>query len=274
MDGRVLFIGGDKRMQYAAQAVSQNYEVSTLGLFSEEKAPLGRYGAVVLPLPFSRDGENINAPLSNTALPLSLVRDCAEKGAAVLCGMASPKLISLCEEESLRLYDYFTDEALTLKNAFLTAEAAAALLIQNTERSLCGAEVLITGGGRIAMLLAGLLRGFGADVTVCARSSLQRTRAELSFHRTADISELPRLCGSADIIVNTPPARLFTEQDFAEMKKDAVYTELASLPSEPYESYAMRQGIRYIHAAGLPGKFSPRTAGEAIAQAVIRRLSE
>lgn len=272
MDSRVLFIGGDKRIIYAARAVSRRFEVHTLGLYSGEPLPIGKYGAVVLPLPFSRSGEYINAPLSGEPLPLSLAAEYAERGGLILSGMGSPALTELCKAHGLILYDYFADEVLTLKNAALTAEAAVSILIQSTEYSLCGAGVLVTGGGRISQLTARLLRAFGADVTVCARSASQRAKAELEFHRAAELRELERLCKSADIIVNTAPAHLFGAEEFARMREGTVFMELASLPAKPYEDFAAESGVKYIHASGLPGKFSPKAAGEAIGEAVLAFL--
>lgn len=272
MDNRVLFIGGDIRMIHAAKAVSQRYEVHTLGLPFGMPAE-GRYGAVVLPLPFSRGGY-INAPLSEKPLPLSLIADYTERGGLVLTGMSDPDLSALCADSGLSLYDYFTEETLTLTNAALTAEAAVGLLIQNTDHSLRDADILITGGGRIAMLTGTLLRSFGSRVTICARSPLQRTKAQLRSISAAELSALPALCRDADIILNTPPVQLFSREDFSRMRQGALFMELASLPAKPNEDFAAGCGVKYIHAAGLPGKFSPRTAGEAIADTILSRLSQ
>ncbi len=272
MDNRVLFIGGDIRMIHAAKAVSHRYEVHTLGLPIGTAAE-GRYGAVVLPLPFAKGGY-INAPLSDKPLPLSVITDYTERGGLVLTGMSSPDLESLCAENRLSLYDYFTEESLTLTNAALTAEAAVGLLIHNTDHSLHGADILITGGGRIAMLTGTLLKAFGSRVTLCARNPLQRTKAQLRNISPAELSALPALCRDVDIILNTPPVQLFSREDFSLMREGALFMELASLPAKPNEDFAAGYGVKYIHASGLPGRFSPKTAGEAIADTIISRLSQ
>ena len=265
---RVLFIGGDKRMIYAAERLSQVTGVDTLGL-GEKNLPTGRYDIIILPLPFSRNTGEINAPLCSEKLPLSLVSEYSVSGGIVFSGQSSPELETLCHEHELKLTDYFADESLTLKNAALTAEAAVSLLIQNTDSSLQGAEVLITGGGRIALLLVPLLRAFGAEVTLCARNPVQRTRAMLSFSRAEPTDRLSELCGTADIIINTAPAQLFGEHEFSRMKRTELFMELASLPAEPSKQFAEEQGIRYLHAAGLPGKISPKAAGYAIADTIL-----
>lgn len=269
MDNRFLFLGGDRRIVYAAKALAARRSVCAAGLTADFPAPDGRYPNIVLPLPFSREEGYISAPLSAQKLPLSLIADYAESGAAIFSGGTSPLLEEFCGSHGLNLINYFAYEPLTIVNAALTAEAAAALLIQNTEYSLNNADVVITGGGRIAFALARLLRAFGAAVTICARSAEQRAKALAEHHRAADIAQLSFLCENADIIVNTVPAEIFTQLSFARMKAGCLFMELASRRPSPEKGYAEQFGIRFIDAAGLPGIYSPKTAGEAIADAIL-----
>ena len=76
--GDILFIGGDRRMICAAELISQSGGVCAVGLggdFPEPENQSGGYERIVLPVPFSRDGENITAPLSERPLPLELLTD-------------------------------------------------------------------------------------------------------------------------------------------------------------------------------------------------------
>lgn len=271
MDNRFLFLGGDRRIIYTARKIAEHYDVSSLGLTTEFSPPVGRYGYIVLPLPALK-GEHINAPLSDKSLPLSLVTEYAEKGAMVLTGSVPQPLRELCSEHGLMLCDYYADEALTLKNAFLTAEGAISLLIQHMEYSLHDTPVLITGGGRISLMLARLLRCFGADVTVCARNSVQRMRASLEHCRTADLPQLTELCRRSKIIINTAPATLFGEEHFHILGKGTLFMELAGKSPEAEQMLAEKYGVQHIMAGGLPGRLSPKTAGEAIAQTILSEV--
>jgi len=269
MDNRFLFLGGDRRSIYTARAILRRRTVSAMGL-GDLPAPEGRYGNIVLPLPFMKNG-SINAPMSEVDMPLSLIVQYAEEGGTVFSGGSSPELVKLCGSSGLRLVDYFADEPLTLKNAALTAEAAVALLIQNTEFSLCGARVVITGGGRIALLTARLLRAFGSEVCICARSAQQRAKAAVEYCRSADLTALRKLCEDADIVINTVPAQLFSEEHFRSMQPCTLSMELATNSPLPDERYAEKYGVHYVFASGLPGKHSPKTAGEAIAEVILAK---
>lgn len=270
MNRRILFIGGDKRMLYARDILGKRFCCDTLGLSEENAPPVGRYGCVILPFPASRDGQTINAPLSEKPLPLSAVGEYTAEGAVVFSG-GIPEELSCC---GARLYDYSADETLTLQNAMLTAEAAAALLSQSTDGAVFGSSVLITGYGRVARYTARVLSALGAAVTVLARKEEQRALARLDFHKAADFSAAGELISSADYVVNTVPARALSEQCLAQMKHGAVYMELATFPAEPTKSLCERFGALYIHAAGLPGRYSPKKAGELIAQAILRAFEQ
>ncbi len=271
MSSEILFIGGDKRMRYAASAMSAEFDVYTMGLFENEQPTEKQFPAVVLPLPFMKNGK-INAPFSEQVITLADVKKHIEKGGVLLSGMVSAELSEVCG--NCTVIDYFADETLTLKNALFTAEGAVSLIIENIDISLFGADAIITGGGRIAMYLAEMLRNFGSKVTLCARNEIQRTKAQLMNINSADISDLPSLSKRADIIANTAPAKIFSEGDFSAMKNGAVYLELASLPAEPYKSFAEQNGVKFIYGSGLPGKMSPKSAGEAIAGTIENLLSQ
>ena len=268
----IVFLGGDKRQLYAARELSHYFTIYALGLGDEFPAPQGECAAAVLPIPVTRDGANFNAPLSPQAIPINGAERYIQSGAAVFAGGCPPALCALCEKRALRLYDLLSDEDFALKNAQLTAESAIALLAQSTDGSVYGARALVTGYGRCAMYAARLLRALGARVTVCARSPRQRALAELDGHFAASLDGLKAAAGCADFIINTVPTKLFGEGEFGAAKRGAVFMELASLPAEPAGTLAENAGLKYIHAGGLPGKYSPNTAGELIAKHVIAAL--
>lgn len=267
----ILFIGGDVRMRYAAEKLSQKHKTAAFDF--NKNAPSGVFDAIVLPLPLSKDGRTLYSP--NEKDPptfdklFDIIRNFANEQALVLAGGENAALTERCEREGYGFVNYFANEKLTLQNAALTAEAAVSLLISSTDDALLGSEVLITGSGRIAVFLAERLRAFGASVTLAARSPEKR---ELLWLQGYSVVPLDGLCLSKfDYIANTIPALVFDENAFSQME-NAVYTELATLPRTPYEDYANEFNVKYIYAGGLPGKYSPKAAGEFIALAVSEEI--
>ncbi|MDE7229506.1 MAG: hypothetical protein K2N56_03420 [Oscillospiraceae bacterium] len=272
---RILVIGGDKRMDYAAEKLSEQYETEQFQ--AGDTAAPGRFGAVVLPLPLTKNGSDIFAPALKEPLGFEIIGKFAEEGALIFAGGESKKLSDFCAEHKYRLENYFSHETLTLRNAALTAEAACAMLSQSTDGALLNSRVLITGYGRIARFLAARLKANGCAATVAARRAEQRETAVLDGFSAVSVEDMSETLANYDLIANTVPFALFTEKDFRLMRGDCVFIELATLPEQPVRSFADSCGIKYIYASGLPGKCSPKAAGIYIAEEItgaLKRISD
>ena len=271
---RIMFIGGDARMRYAAKKLSEDHETA---LFAGGERPEGAFDAIVFPLPLTKDGTTVFAPHAQSPLLFDTLfetlKGSADEHTLVLAGGETPALTELCEKLGCRPINYFARETLTLQNAALTAEAAMCLLSQSGDGALLGSSVLVTGSGRIAFFLAERLRACGAAVTLAARNKDKRELARLNGFEAISLDELSDALARFDYIANTIPAPLFDEAMFAKMRNSAVYQELASLPEQPQKAFAERFSIKYIYAGGLPGKYSPKAAGEFIAQAAEELLT-
>lgn len=261
---RILFIGGDSRMEYAALKLAKTHEISRFGSDCR-----GVFDAIVLPLPLTKDGKTITIP---NCSPMTfeelgeIVGGVADEHTLVLAGGECSALVDVCERSGCGLVNYFASETLTLQNAALTAEAAMCLLSQSGDGALLGSEALILGSGRIAVFLGERLRACGARVTFAARSADKRALLRLNGFSAIPLEELrERLC-EFDYAANTIPVPLFCEEMFSAMKKRAVFMELATLPDQ--KELAERSEINYIFAGGLPGRYSPKAAGEFIAETV------
>lgn len=270
---RILVIGGDRRMDYAAEKLSESYETKRFGSDSDT-AVSGRFDAIVLPLPLSKNGSHVFAPSLKDPVGFEVIEEFAEENALIFAGGTSPTLSELCSEKGYRLENYFARETLTLKNAALTAESACAMLSQSTDKALLNSSALVTGYGRIARFLAKRLRANGCDVTVSARRAEQRECAALDGFSAVPVEEIAGKLYDYDFIANTVPFALFSEKEFRSMRGECVFMELATLPEQPTRSFAESVGIGYVYATGLPGKCSPKAAGIYIAEEISETLKK
>jgi len=170
-------------------------------------------------------------------------------------------------EEKQGIFDYTKSEVFALKNAYLTAEAALALAIENSPVSLVNSGILICGYGRIGRALKRYIEPFSRDITVCLRNENFACVAEYEGAKTISFEELKN---SADyqFIFNTVPHPVFNEAELRALKKDALLIDLASFPGGIDEHYAKALNINYITARGLPGKYSPESAGIIVANTI------
>lgn len=170
-------------------------------------------------------------------------------------------------------YDYMKNETYVLKNAFLTAEGALVCLEENTPESLIGKNITIIGYGRIAKAMHKLLRALGAVVTVCSRSS--SSKAEAIFNGAVHIGfDDLRKPNNADIIINTVPHTVLTKDELKALKKGVIILDLASFPGGVDTLVAGSLGIKLLNGRGMPSRYTEKTAGELIGEAVINIIEE
>ena len=185
----------------------------------------------------------------------------------------SSSLIFAGNVEMPNVIDYTKDEAFALKNAYYTAEAAVSLAIYETDKALSDSSILILGYGRIGKALEAYLRPLSKDITVCARDENARIKASFNGSKTVDFSDIANGL-YYDIIFNTVPHPVLNSKELSNAKEGLIIIDLASFPGGVDAHFARAKNIRLITARGLPGKFSPASAGKAVGETVIKILKE
>ena len=77
-----------------------------------------------------------------------------------------------------------------------------------------------------------------------------------------------------EFVVNTVPARVFSDAMLCLIREDALLLELASAPGGFDAALAENIGLHVCCAPGLPGQCAPETAAELIRNAVYDVLRE
>ena len=180
----------------------------------------------------------------------------------------------MAEKRGVSVCDYYFREEFAVRNAALTAEAAAATLMEMLTESISTVPVLVLGHGRIGRLLSAILKALDAKVTVAARrfSELAWIRSEGMI--PLEFRLLDEEIGNFKVVFNTVPAPVLTKEKLVLMDRNALIIDLASEPCGTDFAAAEELGITAKKALGLPGKFAPKTAGEILKETVLNVLSE
>ena len=131
---KIAFLGGDRRQHTAAvKLAGGRYGICSYALDGEgagetverlEDALRGAR-AVVLPLPVSSDGIELNIRKSSAEkLMLCDLADAIEEGTTVIGGKLPSAFRDRLLARGIKCFDYFESEAFQIKNAYTTAEAA------------------------------------------------------------------------------------------------------------------------------------------------------
>lgn len=321
-------IGGDGRMTYLSERLAEaGHTVSVLGCgtdcFSAREGtvqPRRREAAVrrcatlqkatetatalILPLPCTRDGQTVWCPREPTlTVTLDEIADLlVHRPTLYLFGGCLPRGFAdrLRAEGCARVMDYYENESLKYRNAYITAEAALMTAMELTDRTLRGTAVAVLGYGRIGSMLARLLAALGAEVTVAARREDVLVCAAAEGYHTLWMSEaadrpvrpdrsdrcdrsdrvndpLLPLCVGYPLIFNTIPAPVLKAPVLSRMERGTIILDLASAPfgadPEAVREASAQRGIHYVRAPSLPGSYAPRDTGYIMADCVMEILS-
>ena len=277
--------GGDLRSVYLAKSlIKEGHEVKVFALegtnlpenaeYIEKIEEFEKAKTVILPLPCS-DGEGfLKTAFSKERIKLSEIVEHLQKGSVLMGGLLPKEIVSVAKEKDVFVCDYYYREEFAVRNAALTAEAAAATLMEMLTESISAVPVLVLGHGRIGRLLSAILKALDAKVTVAARrfSELAWIRSEgmMPF----EFRLLDEEIGNFKVVFNTVPAPVLTKEKLVLMDKNALIIDLASEPCGTDFAAAEELGITAKKALGLPGKFAPKTAGEILKETVLNVLSE
>lgn len=283
MYNSVAIIGGDKRQLFCAKAFADEGLRVTLGGFEllksvcniEITSPLEAAlcsELIVLPLPPVK-GEKLNAPFSKSDILFDAALVRAMNGKKVFCGMKDKLLNTVNTLNPDLIFDYSTREEFAVMNAVSTAEGAVEIAMHEFEGTINGSRCLVCGYGRIGKVLSRILLTLGADVTVSARKQSDLAWIDLSGYKSVYTSSLISQ-GQFDIIFNTIPALIFDSKLLSHIAKNSIVIDLASMPGGVDFSAASRLDICTVHALSLPGKSSPKSAGEIIKNTIINMLEE
>ena len=278
-------IGGDLRSAYLAGLLAADgYKVITSGFDSTDLPPCvtgctnpaqasALADCVILPLPVTTDGANINAPFSRMRITLDQVLNALQPGQGLVGGAVSDSVRREVESRGMTIHDYLKREELAISNAVPTAEGAIQLAMEELPITINGARCLITGYGRVAQALARLLAAMRADVTVAARSCAALAAAQAQGCTPLELERLTA-AGDFDVMFNTVPALLFTRELLQNIDKNTLVIDLASKPGGVDFTAAAELQIKTIWALSLPGRVAPKSAGAIIKSTILNMVKE
>ena len=274
----IVIIGGDKRQRYLKDyLIEKGYNISSYGLFDWDddtdrlKSMIGEDSVIILPLPATRNDKTIVMPFSKREISIDRLMSLLGKNNIVFGGIIKGELLSRLRETDIPFVDYYDNEFIE-KNAVLTAFGALKILLEHIDFALPLGKYAITGYGRVAKETSSLLTSLSCDVTVFARNSSQRDDAMIKGCKAEPLTQLPLQSDKFDIVINTVPSNVINEDAICNMKKNCKIIELASAPYGLDFDMARNHSIDVVKAFSLPGKYTPKTAGEIIGKKICNTL--
>ena len=240
--GVILIMTNDARMKYLADYLAESFDVLALGAQdgSLNQDVFAKVEYFMMPFKLDDRIQKIIRSLPESATILSPIKH------DILSGIAQKTEI-IFDHDSIAIY-----------NSIPTAEGVIHDIIENTDVTIHGANILVFGGGRCAITAARCLKALGANVRVSARNATQISRMYELGIPYADIKK--EGLQTYDVILNTVPAMILDECMLQSVRKDCYIIDIASAPGGIDFEACERLGIRAKLAPALPSKIAPKTA--------------
>jgi len=197
-----------------------------------------------------------------------------ENGSFVFARDFTPQAVELMKNKEIVYFKYMDDEEFVLKNAYLTAEGALAYIIENTDMSLKNMPVLVLGYGRVGKSLNRILKNNGAAITVATDDMNEYALASAFADKAIALKEITDGIECYKVIINTVPKIILKGDILKLINKNCFILDLASKPGGVDFPAAESLELKCIHALGVPGKFTPETAGIYLKQSIVKRLKK
>lgn len=270
----ILVCGGDERSVILARLLQRGGHEVLCFCLDKAELPDGCRGVsspveaevVILPVPAEDAHGLLTAPLGTQSCRIEHILDCAGNGAMLIGGGISARIKTAAEQRGIKAYDCMRCPEFTVKNAAVTAEGAVSELMGKTKTALCDMRVLVVGWGRIGKLLINKLSALCPAVCLMSANSEARALAsELGCKAVAPDCPPELLCGF-DAVINTAPAQVIP--DLRAFKDSCILLELASAPGGIDKKAAGELGLELAVLRGLPGRYAPESAAQAMLAAV------
>ena len=288
MSTNFTIIGGDLRIVKLAKMLAKDgNNVFTFGMeeseelkncentnFCEKLTEAVKQSEIIIgPIPFSSNGKDINAPFSKKQIS---IRECMHtiNAKILIAGSITPEVYELANDEYIEIIDIMKREELAVLNTIATAEGTIEILVENTNKILHGSNILILGFGRIGKVLARKLAGLAVKVTCAARKDEDLAWIRAYGHMETNINTIGENLSEFDVIINTVPHLVLTEERLKYVKEDCLLVDLASNPGGIDKRAAKDKNLKLIWALALPGKVAPVTTAEFIKDTVYNILKE
>ena len=285
---KFAIIGGDLRIVKLAEMLAN--EQNTVYVYGLEKAESLKNNSniiqcdtikkaiqdveiVIGPIPFSSDGSTVNMPFCEKELTIREMMHVIN-AKVLIAGGIKPEVYDMANDEYIEIVDIMKREELAVLNTIATAEGTIQIAIENTNRILHGSEVLILGFGRIGKVLARKLAGLSAKVTCAARKDEDLAWIQAYGHKATNINSIGENLKQFDLIINTVPHMILTQQRLQYVKKECLLIDLASNPGGIDKKVVKDKNLKFVWALSLPGKVAPTTSAEFIKDTIYNIIKE
>lgn len=184
----------------------------------------------------------------------------------IVCGNLSDVNIKILQDKNIEYHNLMLDEIFAIKNANLTAEGVLAIMLKESPRSMYKNNILILGGGRIALALSVVFSKLNLKFSIVSYNNVKFPKyyliADKCFYKESYFDNL----SDYDVVINTIPNTIIPDNMLDKFQNKCLFIETASVECLNKE---LVKNFTYFNAPALPSKFSVETAAELMYESIM-----
>lgn len=240
-----------------------------------EEVDFSEIDSIILPIPGTNLEGEVDTIFSSEKVVLTeeMLSDTPEH-CQLFSGISNDYLNNITTSTGRKLTKLFERDDVAIYNSIPTVEGTIMMVIQHTDITIHGSNVIVLGLGRVGLSVARTFGALGAKVKVGARKSEHIARISEMGLTPFQLKDLENEVSDSDIVINTIPKQIVTARVISKMPLHTLIVDLASKPGGTDFRYAEKRGIKALLAPGLPGIVAPKTAGQIVANVISSLLEE
>lgn len=285
----VLILGGDSRYLEIIRELSPKYNVDLVGYkkiyindmvhhIDINNLNISKYDIIIFPVNGVMENNFINCQFNHNHIQLhpDILMPVKDK-ALIFSGINTPNLNNMLKLANKECTFLMNDINVVQENAIPTVEGIIADIISNTEITINKAHILVLGYGNIGRVLVDYLNMLGSNTSV---GIIEPTDKELLDYKnihnfyTTDHNTLIKEINNKDIIINTVPQSIITNDDIHYINHNTYILDISSHPHGINKQLLDEQHIKNKLYLGIPGKIAPKTAGKILVKKINHIMEE
>lgn len=281
----ITILGGDLRQCYAAEYLNaRGYEVMCCHTPDFPYHPeirqtdniteaLEHRSLVLTPTPLTRDNIHLFQTESYPPCSLEDLWDSLSADHIFAAHSLSEKYQEFLKKIGCQTVIWGNFPLFQTENARLTAEGLLAEVIRCTPFALSSANILLLGYGCCGKEIASVFLPLCQNIYLIEQDTAKTGEAGLKGLSPVREKDFPEILPQCRIVINTVPASILEISHLSQLHSSCHIFDIASAPFGFPTDTTEKCLLPYYRIPGIPGRFSPVTAGRIIGQ-TIERMTE
>lgn len=282
----ITILGGDMRQCYAAQYLhSLGWNVTCCrtpdfpyksGIIQADSLTdaLEHCRMILAPTPLTRDKKNLYQAETNAMpCPLDDLWDLLTSNHRLAVCNLPEKYRKTLVNSGCEILDFGNDAFFQNQNAALTAEGVLAEVIRCTPFALSSVNILLLGYGFCGAAISKLFLPMCGNIYLIEQDMKKQENARQQGLSPICADDFPHILPECRLVINTVPAPILDTAQLAQLHSSCHIFDIASSPFGFPADITAQCLLPHFRLPGIPGRFSPVTAGEMIGR-TIERMAE